>query len=156
MRLLGRAHWVTPSRHIWYVVPYVSGVVWLSIARDERSWDRWGGLERRGRGGLTCEPHGTVRFFVVLLIVFLLCSPCPFPLPHLPTNPVKAGMEQLGGPQNIGGDADFYDEAALVLLLQHHLTLLRLRRRRRGRRGPARRRGSVPGRMPNTKRNFAL
>eukprot|EP00170_Pyropia_yezoensis_P003589 contig_14977_g3599 len=65
-------------------------------------------------------------------------------------------MEQLGGPQNIGGDAEFDEDAALVLLLQHRLTLLRLRRRRRGRKGPARRRGSVQGRMPNKKRNFAL
>eukprot|EP00170_Pyropia_yezoensis_P000896 contig_4087_g898 len=65
-------------------------------------------------------------------------------------------MEHTGALHSLHGDAAFDDDAALVLLLQHHLTVLRLWRRRRGRRGPARRRGSVPGRKPNKKRDFAL
>lgn len=63
-------------------------------------------------------------------------------------------MDATGGMQRPEGDAAFDEDAALVLMLQHRLTVLRLWRRRRGRKGPARRRGSVLGRRPNKSRVF--
>lgn len=52
-------------------------------------------------------------------------------------------------------DDEFEEDAALVLMLQHQLTVLHMWRRQRRRKGHARRRGSVPGRRPNKNRDFA-
>lgn len=63
-------------------------------------------------------------------------------------------MDRFADDYFVNDDAAFHDDATLVLMLQHQLTVLRMWRHRGAVKGLMRRRGSVPRCRPNKRRDF--